>query len=161
MHPLHPVPSLFTFPSCFLVFSSFSSPSFLYLSCRPTAPTLFSFLLPDQHYCTETTAPSVIDEQRLMQSPTLRQTKPRTSALSGTPTLPEPIIWGIPKVKCSKALQRRKRGATKTTLREHISISASLHASPCTPPPPLHPSSVHSLRDGFTSCPRSQALRHR
>lgn len=58
--------------------------------------------------------------------------------------------------------QKRRKEQVKNTLRENISISASLHASSCTPPPPpLHPSSVHSLRDGFTFCPRSQALRHR
>lgn len=130
------------------------------LLCRPTIPALFSSFLPDQHYFVETTAPSVINEQRLMQSPTLRQT------LSAHPSLTHQhhthtqfqthpkVSWG--KRRC----QRKEEESHPKRAHQHPSIPASI--SPYPSPRPYTPPLFTGLEKlGFTFCPGSQALRHR
>lgn len=107
----------------------------------------------------ETTAPSVINEQRLMQSPNVEANPCSPSLSLARRHRLRTQFQTHPKVSWGKEDVRGRR--KKATLREHISIPASLRASPRTPPPVPTPllcslglPSVQDLRHAVIDKPR-------
>ena len=148
-----PCPILVYLPSVLLpLFSPLSFPPSPFVplsSCRPNAPALFSSPLPDRHYCTETTAPSVIDEQRLMQSPRLRQTKLPSSCLPLTrQRCLHSRFRGAPKVRWGG---REEEGGEGEEERPQENTSASQH--PCMHLPVPLPPHTHTSSPPASSTP--------